>query len=888
VPEKKLEHPHRFEVLLVEDSGADALLVKGLLRRTHKDSFSVTHVTTLREAIDLLDRMHFAIVILDLGLPDSTGLDTLRAIRTHTTNVAVLVLTATDDEELGTTAINEGAQDYIPKGHLQPHLFARSVRYAMDRHRSAVAVQESSALLSRVIDSAVDGIVTKNINGIITSWNPGAERLFGYAPQEAIGQSILLLIPPDRADEEHLILTRIRRGETVEPFETVRLRKGGVPVHVSVTISPIRDDQGKIVGASKIARDITEQKRAEQSLRASERQLRQFIEEAPVAVAMFNKEMQYLATSRRWTEQYGKGNRSLIGMDHYELHPGLPERWKEYHRRGLAGELLRDDEDHWVQEDGAEQWIRWAIHPWHEPSGSIGGIIMSAEDITRRKVVEDTLKRQASLLDQAYDAVFVWERNGTITFWNKGAEYVYGYPKEQAIGQSSHDLLKTSSHTLDPALVSLAVRGRWEGELEHTRSDGKCLMVESRMVEISEDNRCFVLEINRDVSARKQLEEQLRQSQKMEAIGQLAGGVAHDFNNLLGVILGMTEILSETSDLKKTRKGLAEIRKAGQRAANLTRQLLAFGRKQLLEPKILDLNDAIAEMTNMLRRLVGENILIGSCLGSALWRVRVDPGQVEQIVLNLVVNARDAMPNGGSITIETQNVQLDEAYARSHVTVAPGRYVMLAVSDSGSGMDAETQKRIFEPFFTTKKSGSGLGLATVYGAVKQSGGHVWLYSEPGEGTTFKIYFPEAAESVENHQAEERDAPATNQATETILLVEDSESLLAVTREFLQLAGYNVVEACNGKEALKLARAHVSPIHLLLTDVVMPEMSGKTLADEVSRIHPETRILYMSGYTANAIVHHGVLDEGVNLLSKPFSRASLTKKIREVLSYSRVL
>jgi two-component system, cell cycle sensor histidine kinase and response regulator CckA len=758
VPEKNVEHLHKFEVLLVEDSGPDAVLVQGLLRRTHKDSFSVTHVTTLREATGLLDSVQFGIVILDLGLPDSTGLDTLRTVRAHTSNVPVIVLTATDDEALGVAAIGEGAQDYIPKGHLQPYLFARSVRYAMDRHRSAFAAQQSNELISRMIESAVDAIITKDTNGIITTWNPAAERLFGYSPNEVVGKSILLLIPPDRTGEEQLIQARIRRGERVETFETLRLRKGGTPVHVSVTISPIRNDRGEIVGASKIARDITEQKRA-----------------------------------------------------------------------------------------------------------------------------EDTLKRQASLLDQAYDAVLVWEKDGKITFWNKGAENIYGFSKQQAVGRNSHELLSTSARTIGPALASLAERGRWEGELEHVRNDGTALTVESRMVEISEGEHRYVLEINRDVSERKHLAEQLRQSQKMEAIGQLAGGVAHDFNNLLGVILGTSEILAESTDLQKTKKGLMEIRKAGQRAANLTRQLLAFGRKQVLEPKILDLNDAVTEMTDMLRRLVGEDIEIDTAFASPLNNVRVDPGQVEQILLNLAVNARDAMPQGGSITIETQNAVLDESYARSHAGVAPGRYVMLAVSDSGSGMDAETQKRVFEPFFTTKKSGTGLGLATVYGAVKQSGGHIWLYSELGKGTTFKIYFPEAVASAEKRGVEEREPSSTNSGTETILLVEDSDSLLAVTREFLLFAGYKVIDACNGKEALRLARGHIGPIHLLLTDVIMPEMSGRTLADEISRIHPETRILYMSGYTANAIVHHGVLDEGINLLSKPFSRAALTKKVSEVLN-----
>jgi nitrogen-specific signal transduction histidine kinase len=403
------------------------------------------------------------------------------------------------------------------------------------------------------------------------------------------------------------------------------------------------------------------------------------------------------------------------------------------------------------------------------------------------------------------------------------------------------------------------------------------------MVQITEGDRYYVLENNRDVSEERLLEEQLRQSQKMEAIGRLAGGVAHDFNNLLGVILGSAELLVESVDLSQVRRRAEEIEKAGQRAADLTRQLLAFSRKQMLEPKVMDLNSKVSEITDMLARLVGEDVEIRMSLPPNLGKVRADPSQIEQILMNLVVNAREAMPNGGNITIETQNMDLEEAYAGSHSSVLPGSYVMIAVSDSGMGMDAEVSAHIFEPFFTTKATGTGLGLATVYGAVKQSGGNIWVYSEPGKGTTFKIYFPRVDGAVESTGAIERSA-ATLKGSETILLVEDSDSLRDVTKEFLQIAGYNVVEARDGKDSLRVARMHEERIHLLLTDVVMPGMSGRELANEIKQIHPETRILFMSGYTSNAIVHRGVLDEELSLLTKPFTRSGLTQKVREMLNF----
>ncbi len=635
----------RTAVLLVEDSAVDAALVKGLLRHGGSEQFAVSEVTTLAEALRCLNQSEIDVVVLDLTLPDSTGLETLQRMVARSTRVPIVVLTGAD-EAIGIEAMREGAQDYIPKGQLQGPLLARSVRYAMERHRASQALRESQESLSRVISSAADAIITKDLNGITTSWNPAAERLFGYSAEEVLGKSLLMLFPPDRMNEERQILERIEKGERVEHFESVRIRKDGRPVQVDLTISPMRNREGRITGASKIARDISAQKEAEEALRKSE--------------------------------------------------------------------------------------------------------------------------------------------------------------------------------------------------------------------------------------------EQLRQSQKMEAVGQLAGGVAHDFNNLLGVILGCAELISECADLIQVRKRAEEIQKAGQRAADLTRQLLAFSRKQMLEPKIIDLNAKVSKMTDMLARLVGEDVEIRTSLPANLGKVRADPSQIEQILMNLVVNAREAMPNGGNITIETENVKLDEAYAGSHTSVLPGSYVMIAVSDSGMGMDAEISAHIFEPFFTTKANGTGLGLATVYGAVKQSGGNIWVYSEPGKGTTFKIYLPRVDGAVDGSGGAQRSA-ATPEGTETILLVEDSASLRDVTKEFLQIAGYNVVEAKDGKDALRVARMHEERIHLLLTDVVMPGMGGRELANEIKQIHPETRILFMSGYTSNAIVHRGVLDEELSLLTKPFTRSGLTQKVREMLN-----
>ena len=390
-----------------------------------------------------------------------------------------------------------------------------------------------------------------------------------------------------------------------------------------------------------------------------------------------------------------------------------------------------------------------------------------------------------------------------------------------------------------------------------------------------------------DVTERRVLEQQLRQSQKMEAVGRLAGGIAHDFNNLLMVISGYSEFLLERLGGEPHLRGPAqEIASASERASSLTRQLLAFSRKQMLAPRIINLNDIATENLKMLTRMIGEDIDLVMTPGKSLWAVRADAGQIEQVIMNLAVNARDAMPSGGKLTIETANITLDEEYARVHAPLHAGDYVMVSISDTGAGMDTETQSHIFEPFFTTKGTkGTGLGLSTVYGIVKQSGGYIWVFSELGRGTTFKIYLPRVP-SVEEPVMQTVAAPAQFQkvepGTETILLVEDEANLRYLARQYLEKQGYRVIEAADGAVAMQIAVAHEGVIHLLLTDVIMPGMNGRELAQRISEIRPNVKVLYMSGYTENVIGQDGTLDAGVRLLQKPFNLRDLKSKVREVL------
>ncbi|PYP71977.1 MAG: hybrid sensor histidine kinase/response regulator [Gemmatimonadetes bacterium] len=428
-----------------------------------------------------------------------------------------------------------------------------------------------------------------------------------------------------------------------------------------------------------------------------------------------------------------------------------------------------------------------------------------------------------------------------------------------------------------------------EVEATWKRKDGLLLKVQLsvRAVRNVASGVAYYETIVRDVTEQRRLQAQLMQAQKMEAVGRLAGGVAHDFNNLLTVIISYSDLLLE--DLGRDdpkREDVAAVRKAAEGAAALTHQLLAFSRQQVLQPKVLDVNATVANTEKLLRRLIGEDIQLVAKLGSGLGSVKADPGQIEQVIMNLAVNARDAMPAGGQLTIETANVEMDEAYVRGHPLAQPGRYVMLAVSDTGTGMDEQTKAHIFEPFFTTKElgKGTGLGLATVYGIVKQSGGFIWLYSEPGHGTSFKIYMPRVDESAE--RATPAAAAPLPRGTETILVVEDAPAVRAVTRQVLERQGYTVLEAPNGGAALVLATKHHGPIHLLLTDVVMPGVNGRQLAEQLARPRPDMMVLFTSGYTDDSVVRHGVLESGIAYLQKPFTPDGVARKVREVLDSSR--
>jgi len=511
------------------------------------------------------------------------------------------------------------------------------------------------------------------------------------------------------------------------------------------------------------------------------------------------------------------------------------------------------------------------------------------------QLVTQGVERYRAMFDDNPMPMWIYDRE-TLGFVvvNEAAIRHYGYTRDEFAAMTLVDIRPAEDV---PALRDNVARASRfdEGRIwRHRKKDGTIINVEIRAHQFEVGKRPVRLVLANDVTERvraeealRKTEEQLRHAQKMEAVGRLAGGVAHDFNNLLSVILSCSETMrGDLKPVEPMREEVDQIHRAAGRAADLTRQLLAFSRQQVLAPKILDLNEVLVGMDKMFQRIIGVDVQLVLLCGSGLGRVRADPGSIEQVIMNLVLNARDAMPTGGKLTMETANVMIDEASARDHLGTRPGPHVMLAVTDTGIGMDRATQARIFEPFFTTKETGkgTGLGLATVFGIVQQSGGSIWVYSEPGKGTSFKVYFPHAEGDMQEPRAVAR--PVSLRGSETVLLVEDDEQVRTVARAILRRNGYKVLDASNGGEAMLLCESHARPIHLLISDVVMPHMSGPELARRLAQVRPDMKVLCMSGYTDDSIVRHGVMDSDIAYLQKPITPETLTRKVREVLDGNR--
>jgi PAS domain S-box-containing protein len=693
-----------------------------------------------------------------------------------------------------------------------------------------------------------------------------------------------------------MVMARDRRVMESGEAETAEenLTAAGVARTYLATKAPYRNDRGEVIGLIGISRDVSDRRRlaAERDELLARLQLQ--IERMPLVYILFDADFRVSEWNPAAEQLFGYSKEEVLGKEVFSKII-LPEEMP--HIDGLAdrlrtGDMIAHSVNRNLTKDGRVLTCRWFNTPLIRGDGGFAGTLALGEDVTGQRRAEEALRLRERALESVSQGIVITDParpDNPIIYANPAFERLTGYTRAEVIGRNGRFLQGPATDAAATAELRRAVQaGRsCSVEVANYRKDGSTFWnaLSVSPVRDAGGQLTHFVGVLTDVTERRKLEDQYRQSQKMEVVGRLAGGVAHDFNNLLTVINGYGEmVLAVLPSGHPARESVVEMVKSGERAAALTRQLLAFSRQQVLAPRVLNLNTVITETERMLRRVIGEDIELATRLQPSLGPVRADPGQLEQVLLNLAINARDAMPQGGRLTVETRDVDLDEAYAVEHAGAIPGRYAVLAVSDTGVGMTPEVRARVFEPFFTTKGpgKGTGLGLATVHGIVSQSGGRVEVYSEIGHGTTFKVYLPRFGESPSANRRLQSRLTATPRGNETILLAEDEESVRALSRYVLRDCGYAVLEAADGEEALKLCAGERGEIHLLVSDVVMPGMGGRQLAERLRALRPDIRVLYLSGYADDAVIRHGVLEAEVNFLQKPFSVSALARKVREVL------
>jgi PAS domain S-box-containing protein len=892
---------HSLRLLVVSEDLEHVRLIRGLsaegLRGT---SVTVVPAADAGEALLRIQDGGYDLLILDERIGDTTGLALLGAAQRNPPDTPVLILTDDGDDETAIAAIRAGAADYLVKTRLSSDLLRNAVRHAFERRdterlrrEAEQALRESERRYRLLMEHASDGIVIFDRKGDLVSVNTRICEMLGYSREELRQSNARDIVSPLDPHPSPAFL-ELEEGES-EIRERLYLRKDGTVVPVEVNARAL--DDGTIQG---IVRDITERKRAEDALRRSEERFRIVVRATNDTVWDWD-----LVTDTVWMNEgmhlqfrYAPEEVGTSG-DWWRdrIHPADRERVLAGVRMAFeSDEPLWWDEYRFRRGDNSYAYIFDRAYIVRDDDGRAIRIMGAMMDITEREQAEEALRsseeQYRSLFDTNPLPIWVLEPE-TLRFLavNQAAVEHYGYPQERFLEMSLPDLLPADSGL---ALADLKRRiwtppgagppaGTW-----HVRQDGSRIEVELSANRLMFRGRPGILLLANDVTQRRQAEEslrqneeQLRQWQKIEAVGRLAGGIAHDFNNMINVISGYTQMLyRRMGEDDASRKNLDEIMKAAERATGLTRQLLTFSRKQPSAPQLVDVNDVVSGMAEMLQRLIGEDIELSLCCDPELSRIRADKSQLEQIVMNLAVNARDAMPGGGSLSVTTGEVELSPDQSLAKAGVKAGRHVVLSVRDTGTGMDSEVLAHLFEPFFTTKPAGrgTGLGLATVYGIVKQSGGHIEVLSELGQGTTFRVYFPSVDRVAKVAVTPVDDEAAPARGTGTVLLVEDEDVVRAFVCESLRNMGYDVVEARSGPEAIQTFEQGQAQVDVLLTDVVMPKMSGPELAHRLRRDHPELPVLYMSGYTEGLpLTPMGVL------LEKPFTTAQLGDRVREALS-----
>jgi PAS domain S-box-containing protein len=891
-----------LKALLVEDSEDDALLLLRMLGQGGYDPRS-ERVDTPEAFIRALEADEWDCIIADYSMPRFNAFAALALVRERKLDIPFIVVSGTIGEETAVEAMKAGAHDYLMKGNLARLVPAierelREAEVRRERERAERALQESERRFRALVENSTDGVSLIELDGTLLYTGPSTSRILGYESAEIIGLNIFDFIHPDDSERaKNSFIDMIGEpGRTINGLIRLRHRDGSWRWIEHVSKNLIAESSVQAVVSN--YRDVTERRVAEEN----QARLVAILEATSDFVGVSDLSRRVLYLNRAGRRMIGIGDDEDVSSTFVsDYHP----QW--------AAKIISDEgipisirEGMWSGEtalrsrDGSEIPVLQLILAHEAPDGGVGFLSTIARDITERKRAEESLrlseKKYRDIFESAPIGIFQSTPSGRFIAVNAALTRILGYDSPQELMQ-----INAAEMYYDPnqraAIIDEydEVGQALDLELLWKKKDGSPVWVQLNAFAVKDEQGQTVRyeSFARDITERKRAqealqraEEQLRQSQKMEAVGRLAGGVAHDFNNLLTAIIGCAELMwVQVNSSDPLRQTIEEIIKAGERAAELTSQLLAFSRKQMLQPRVLDLNSVVTNLEKMLWRLIGEDIELVTILAPDLGRVKADPSQIEQVILNLIVNSRDAMPDGGKVIIETANVRLGESVG--HLDTRPGPYVMMAVSDTGLGMDAETRQRIFEPFFTTKETGqgTGLGLSTVYGIIKQSGGDISVYSEKGAGTTFKIYLPRVEDTLAlERRSGERISKFAQmpRGSETVLVVEDDKTVRKLACQALRLSGYHVLEAANAGEALLICERHDDTIHLMLADVIMPQMSGRELAVRLAPMRPEMKTLFMSGYTDNAVFLQGGLEEGVAFIQKPFTPNSLSRKVRKVL------
>ncbi len=890
------ENPVRL--LIVEDDSEDFLILQKMLSGIKRRQFELDRVSTCQEAIEKLSRNNHHVCLLDFRLEGRDGLDFLREITKKGYNIPVIFLTGQGDYEVDVEAMQLGASDFLYKNKIDGDMLERSIRYALERRKA----EESRLRLAAIVESSNDAIYSVTLEGVILSWNPGAERIYGFKAEEIGGRDVALIVPPAHMAEFKRLLAIVREGAPVSNFTGTHQTKKGAAVLLSLTLSPIRNPSGQVISAAVIAQDITENEMAKSinEMLESERdqlleQLQLQMDSMPIACILSDPNFNFTYWNPAAEKMFGYSFKEVEGSKGVLVSKGdWPDHEKLLREVADSGGSVQGKVRENLRKDGKVIFCEWFRTPMHDSEGKFSGLISMAIDVTERHKAEEVQAQLAAILQQTPDAVVGTDLDGRIFSWNRGAEAMFGFKLMEVVGQPKALLAPEDRKHESNEMAEIAKAGESISNFETVRvkRNGDLINVSITLSPIK-DSRGKIVGISyimRDITDRKQAEEslrhheeQLRRAEKMNAIGRLAGGVAHDFNNLLSVIGGNAEFLLSTLEKDSSqREELEEIQKAVRRGAELTKQLLVFGQKQVSQPQPVNLNELSAEMNKMLKRLIDANVDLAIIQDKDLKPILADPGQIQQIILNLVLNARDAMPQGGNLIIETKNLDGGDLEKEVRPTLPAGSFVRLSVTDTGTGMAPEIQKHIFEPFFTTKAGkGTGLGLATVYGLVSKWSGHIFVHSSPGMGTTFTLYFP-AMLSVEGFQAKPKQIALIPQGSETVLLAEDEEPVRKVLVRTLEKYGYRVLEARNGVDAVQKSWDYKGPIHLLLTDTIMPKMNGKELADELKKSRPKMKVVFISGYPKEVLSQQGVLHAGIHLIQKPFKLEDLAMEIRKIL------